>query len=132
MTKDPELRQVGDKSVVSFTVAINRTFANKSGEYEADFINVVSWRNADNIKQYTMQGSLVSVEGRIQSRIYEAKDGTKKYIIEVIADSVQFLESKNSKKEEKVEVKKEEPKEKIDPFADFGNNVEISEDDLPF
>ena len=97
LTRDPELRYTGtNTAVTSFSIAINRTFTNQAGEREADFINVVVWRKAaENVKKYVFKGSLVGVEGRVQSRSYEAKDGTKRYITEVVADNVQFLESKS-------------------------------------
>ncbi|MFA7689085.1 MAG: single-stranded DNA-binding protein, partial [Bacilli bacterium] len=96
LTRDPELRYTGSNiPVATFTVAINRTYTNQSGEREADFINIVVWRKqAENVKNYLNQGSLVSVEGRIQTRSYDAQDGSKRYVTEVVADSVQFLETK--------------------------------------
>ena len=137
LTRDPELRYTSSNiPVATFTVAINRTFTNQSGEREADFINVVVWRKqAENVKNYVSQGSLVGVEGRIQSRSYDAKDGTKRYVTEVVADSVQFLETKSQSKNRENDNSKEEVKTtnvEEDPFADFGSNIEINDDDLPF
>ncbi|MFA5602416.1 MAG: single-stranded DNA-binding protein [Bacilli bacterium] len=142
LTRDPELRYTGSNiPVATFTVAINRTYTNQSGEREADFINIVVWRKqAENVKNYLNQGSLVSVEGRIQTRSYDAQDGSKRYVTEVVADSVQFLETKaqsqnRGKANNNFDFKKEEPKTtnvEEDPFADFGSNIEINDDDLPF
>lgn len=142
LTRDPELRYTGSNiPVATFTIAINRTFTNQSGEREADYINVVVWRKpAENIKNYLTQGSLVSVEGRIQTRTYDATDGSKRYVTEVVADSVQFLESKSQSRSRgqnnnDFDFSKEAPKTtdvNEDPFADFGSNIEISDDDLPF
>lgn len=142
LTKDPELKYTNSNiPVATFTIAINRTFANAQGEREADFINVVVWRKqAEAVKNYISKGSQVAVEGRIQTRSYDAQDGTKRYITEVVADSVQFLETKqqsqvrgqnnndynfndNSNATTDIEA---------DPFADFGSNIEINDDDLPF
>jgi single-strand DNA-binding protein len=142
LTRDPELRYTGSNiPVATFTIAINRTYTNQSGEREADFINIVVWRKqAENVKNFLSQGSLVSIEGRIQTRSYDAQDGAKRYVTEVVADSVQFLETKaqaqsRSKDNNNFDFKDEEPKTtsiEEDPFADFGSSIEISDDDLPF
>ena len=94
LTRDPELRktQTG-KSVLSFSVAVNRKF--QSQEQTADFINCVVWRKpAENVAQYCSKGSLVSVDGRIQTRSYDNNQGQRVYVTEVVADSVQFLETR--------------------------------------
>lgn len=142
LTKDPELKYTNNNMpVATFSIAINRTFTNAQGEREADFINIVVWRKqAEAVKNYISKGSLVAVEGRIQTRSYDAKDGSKRYVTEVVADSVRFLETKqqsqirgqenndfNFKKSSNTTTDIEE-----DPFADFGSNIEISDDDLPF
>jgi single-strand DNA-binding protein len=142
LTRDPELRYTGANiPVATFTIAINRTYANQNGERDADYINVVVWRKpAENIKNYLTQGSLVSVEGRIQTRTYDATDGSKRYVTEVVADSVQFLETKSQSRSRgqnnnDFDFSKEAPKTtdvNEDPFADFGSSIEISDDDLPF
>jgi single-strand DNA-binding protein len=97
LTKDPELRYLGNGTpVANFTLAINRAFKNRDGEREADFINIVVWRKqAENCANYINKGSLVAVSGRIQSRSYDGSDGQRRYITEVVADEVHFLESKN-------------------------------------
>lgn len=99
LTRDPELRYLGNGTpVANFTLAVNRTFKNKNGEREADFINIVVWRKqAENCANYIGKGSLVAVSGRIQSRSYENADGQRRYVTEVVADEVHFLDSKNSK-----------------------------------
>lgn len=98
LTRDPELRYLGNGTpVANFTLAINRTFKNKNGEREADFINIVVWRRqAENCAKYIGKGSLVAISGRIQSRSYENADGQRRYVTEVVADEVHFLDSKNS------------------------------------
>lgn len=100
LTRDPELRYTSQNvAVASFTLAVNRKFANSSGTREADFINCIVWRNqAENISKYLHKGSLIGVEGRLQTGSYEANDGTKRYTTDVICDSVQFLEPKNSER----------------------------------
>ena len=98
LTKDPELRTASnDISVTSFTIAVDRNFNNQQGEKETDFIPVVAWRKlADTCAKYLAKGRLVAVSGRMQVRSYEGKDG-KRYITEVVADEVQFLEKAESK-----------------------------------
>ena len=98
LTKDPVLRKTGSGiSVTSFTVACDRRIKTE-GQPTADFINCVCWnRVADNTAQYTHKGSLVGVEGRIQTRSYDdPMSGKRVYVTEVVADTVQFLEPKGS------------------------------------
>ena len=97
LTKDPVLRKTANGvSVTSFTLACTRRFK-QEGQPDADFINTVAWnKTADIVSQYTHKGSLVGVEGRIQTRSYDDKDGKRVYVTEVVADSVQFLESKSA------------------------------------
>ncbi|HHW9827248.1 TPA: single-stranded DNA-binding protein [Staphylococcus aureus] len=98
LTKDPELRSTPNGvNVGTFTLAVNRTFTNAQGEREADFINVVVFKKkAENVKNYLSKGSLAGVDGRLQTRNYENKDGQRVFVTEVVADSVQFLEPKNN------------------------------------
>ena len=97
LTKDPVLRKTANGvSVTSFTVACTRRFK-QEGQPDADFINTVAWnKTADSVSQYTHKGSLVGVEGRIQTRSYDDQSGKRVYVTEVVADSVQFLESKSA------------------------------------
>lgn len=96
MTRDPELRRtVQGDAVTSFTIAVNRNFTNKDGQQQADFINCIVWRKmAENVNNYCSKGSLVGVDGRLQTRSYDNAQGQKVYVVEVICDSVQFLETK--------------------------------------
>lgn len=98
LTKAPELRKTSnDKAVTSFRLAVNRPFKNKQGESEADFIQVVVWgRQAENVAKYVKKGSLVGLEGRIQTRTYDDKEGNRRFTVEVVADNVQFLDTKQS------------------------------------
>ena len=148
LTRDPELRYTGNNTAVAtFSIAVNRNFANAQGEREADFFNITVWRKqAENVKNYLSQGSQVAVEGRLQTRNYEDKDGQKRYVTEVVADNVEFLGSKNSSNNSSNGSNNEEPtpydfgdeKEPkgtdvdSNPFADFGSSIEISDDELPF
>jgi len=145
LTRDPDLRYPSSNiPVANFTVAVNRPFENQNGERVADFINVIVWRKqAENVKKYIGKGSLVAIEGRIQTRNYEGADGKRVYVTEVVADSVQFLESR-SQSQNRVgsTVPGEFSEQDIppvattnveeDPFANFGSEIEISDDDLPF
>ena len=103
LTKDPELRYTNSNiAVATFTMAVNRNFTNADGKNEADFIPCVAWKkSAENVSKYLNKGSLVGVDGRIQTRNYEANDGTRRYITEVIADNVRFLDSKPKDDEHK-------------------------------
>lgn len=97
LTKDPELKFTPreGKAVATFTLAVDRR--GKDGKKEADFIPIVVWgKQAENTANYTAKGSLVGVAGRIQTRSYDAKDGGKRYITEVVAEEVQFLSKGNS------------------------------------
>ncbi len=95
LTRDPELRYVpSGQGVTTFTIAVNRVYNSQSGEKkeEVSFIRVVVWgRMAENCNEYLKKGSPVFVEGRLQSRTWDAQDGTKRSTIEVVAQSVQFL-----------------------------------------
>jgi len=152
LTRDPELRYTSSNiAVASFSLAVNRNFANQSGEREADFINIVVWRKqAENVKNYLSQGSQVAIDGRIQTRNYDDPDGKKRYVTEVVADNVEFLGTKgNNNNSTPSSTPTNEPTPydfgdmktaqtpkttDIDnnPFADFGSSIEISDDELPF
>jgi single-strand DNA-binding protein len=98
LTKDPDLRYTPNGvPVATFTLAVNRPFTSQGGEREADFINCVVWRKpAENVANFLKKGSLAGVDGRIQTRNYEGSDGKRVYVTEIQAESVQFLEPKNS------------------------------------
>lgn len=93
LTKDPELRVTGNSiSVCSFTVAVSRKYKDQNGERQTDFIPVVTWRGlADNCGKYLAKGRKVGVTGVIQTRSYDAQDGTKRYVTEIVAEDVEFL-----------------------------------------
>lgn len=160
LTRDPELRYTSsNRAVCQFTVAIDRPFTNQaSGQREADFINVVAWdKTGENVGKYMAKGRLIAVEGRIQTRNYENNEGRKVYVTEVVANNVQFLESRNAtNNNQALAGMPEPPMEKTpydfandnqptnnsstpetmdtekDPFASFGEQIEISDNDLPF
>ena len=97
LVKDPEIKYTpSEKCVAQFTLAVDRPFKNADGNKEADFIPVVVWnRAAELVGNSCVKGHRLLVEGRLQIRSYQAKDGTKKYITEVIANSVEFIERKS-------------------------------------
>ncbi len=148
LTTKPELRTTSNSlATTRFTLAVNRNFSNAQGEREADFITVVAWRKqAENICQYLDKGSLVSVEGRIQTGSFDDKDGNKRYTTEVIADQVNFLESKSQRTATSSSSNQSSgpspydyqtnsaPKNNVnvdnDPFADFGDSVSIDDNFL--
>src|SRR5690625_7503359 len=101
LTRDPDLRYTSSGiAVANFTIAVNRPFSNQQGEREADFINCVIWRKpAENLANYMSKGSLIGVDGRIQSRSYDGQDGIRVYVTEVVSDCVKFLESRSSNRE---------------------------------
>lgn len=137
LTRDPELSTTPNGiSFCRFTVAVQRRFANSDGEREADFINCVAWRGlADNIAKYVKKGKKVSVVGSIQTRNYEAQDGTKRYVTEIVAEDVEFISPRS-------EGEDGEPssRSKFDSDSDEDNSGKakiakfepIDDDDLPF
>ncbi|KAF0513430.1 single-stranded DNA-binding protein [Pediococcus acidilactici] len=131
LTKDVELRYTakGD-AVASFTVAVNRQFTNSQGEREADFINCVMWRKAaENFAKYTHKGSLVGIEGRIQTRSYENQQGQRVYVTEVVSDNFSLLDSKPKGNQQNNARQASTPG---DPFTNGGQSIDISDDSLPF
>jgi len=161
LTKDPELRYTpSGVAVATFTLAVNRTFTNQQGEREADFINCVVWRRpAENVANFLKKGSLAGVDGRLQSRSYEDQTGRRVYVTEVVADSVQFLEPRGAAGnpsggnqnfygggnqggnanpfgggsfDQNRNQNQGHTSFDDDPFANDGQTIDISDDDLPF
>ncbi len=125
LTKDPELRYTpaSGVAVANFTLAVNRPFTNQQGEREADFIPVVVWRKqAENCANYLNKGSQAAVEGRLQVRTYEDREGQRRWITEVVADNVQFLSKKGD----------QSPGDKDSYGGLKGDEVNVAEDDVPF
>ena len=98
LTRDPELRYTtSGTAVVQATIAVDRQFKNQQGEREADFINLVIWRKAaENFADFTHKGSLVGIDGRIQTRTYENKQGQRVYVTEINVDNFSLLEPRQS------------------------------------
>lgn len=99
LTKDPDVRTTaGGASVTTLSIAVNRRFKDKSGERVTDYFRVVTWNKlADICGKYLVKGSKVSVSGELQTKDYEAKDGTKRYVTEILADEVEFLTPKSDR-----------------------------------
>ncbi len=96
LVADPELKHTpSDLPVTSFTIAVNRRFSKNNEERQTDFIDIVAWRsNAEFVCKYFKKGQLIAIEGSIQTRTYQDKDGNKRKAFEVVANNVQFVESK--------------------------------------
>ena len=126
LTKDPELITTNNGiSVCRFSIAVQRKFANEDGEREADFINIVAWRGlAETCGKYLKKGTRVGIEGSIQTRSFDGKDGVRKYATEIVADEIEFLSPKQN--EEQGEEPKEQSKAKQQSFEP------IDDDNLPF
>jgi len=152
LTKDPELRYTPNGNAnCTFTLAVNRSFTNQQGEREADFINCVVWKKAaESLANYQKKGNLIGIVGRIQTRNYENQEGKRIFITEVVAESVQFLEPRNSNSggnnqgnantggnsyisnNGQQQQNNNYTRIEDDPFANDGRTVDISDDDLPF
>ncbi|MDQ0297642.1 single-strand DNA-binding protein [Salibacterium salarium] len=153
LTRDPELRYTPNGvAVVNFGIAVNRPFTNQQGEREADFFNCVAWRKqAENVANYLKKGSQAGIDGRLQSRRYENQEGRRVTVVEVQAESVQFLEPRNASggSGNRNDFANSQPgggssnsgqqgqgggssNLNDDPFANDGQQVDISDDDLPF
>ena len=124
LTKDPELSQTNSGiSVCRFTLAVSRRFQNADGERETDFLNIVVWRGqADNCHKFLKKGSKCAVSGSIQSRSYDAQDGTKRYVTEIVADEVEFISTNRN-------TDSSEGKKKVDEVSEL---EPIDDDSLPF
>ena len=136
LTRDPELRTTANGvSVCSFTVAVNRRFRNPQGEYEADFINCVAWRqSAELLAKYFTKGRMVGIVGSIQTRNYDNKEGQRVYVTEVSVEEVHFVESRNASTQAGAPVA---PASASAPDVSFDTDsgfmpMPSADDDLPF
>ena len=142
LTKDPELRYTSsNRAYARFTLAVNRTFAGPSGEREADFIQCIVWnRQAENVARFVRKGSLIGVEGRIQTGSYDGQDGKRVFTTDVVCDSVQFLEPKGGSdnvqqdrdfnNDYKQPYYEEKPQQRRQESSI--PSIDVTEDDLPF
>lgn len=127
LTKNVDLRYTSNgKAVGSFTVAVNRPFKNANGEQEADFILCQVWgKQAENLAQFTGKGSQIGLTGRIQTRSYDNKQGQRVFVTEVVADRVQFLDSKKQSDQGRQDSQNSPYQGQAEPF-------DINDDDIPF
>lgn len=144
LTRDLEIKKTPNgASVLNFSLAVNRNFKAQAGQPEADFINCVAWnQTADLMSQYLGKGSLVGIEGRIQTRNYDDNNGRRVYVTEVVAERVEFLESRSQRQNtaQSGYYEQEAPAYQADSFAsssvqdDFDDEpiLDIASDDLPF
>lgn len=149
LTSKPQLRYTSSNlPYTRFNIAVNRPIPNSSGEREADFISILVWRKqAEVVCQYLDKGSLVSVEGRIRTGSYTDKDGNRRYTWDVVADSINFLESKAQVQNrqnfgygytenvspydyQNDDMSMNDMSLDQDPFADFGDSVSIDDNFL--
>lgn len=151
LTRAVDLRYTSNGTAyASFTLAVDRDFKNQNGEKETDFINCVMWRKpAENLANYTKKGSLIGVEGRIQTRNYDNQQGQKVYVTEVLAENFSLLESRNATS--RLEGDRESFNgghvntfngnknantggnfAKNDPFTASGETFEVQDSELPF
>ena len=132
LTRDPELRKTNSgTSVCSFTVAVDNPVRNPDGTKSASFIPCAVFQNtADNMTKFLRQGALVGIVGRLNQRRYDRQDGTKASVLEVMCDSVQFLEPKKRNGEEPVSFESDiTPETQSDKNLD---SLDLPDDDLPF
>ena len=133
LTKDPELKQTPNNvSVATFSLAVDRNYQSDKDNKQTDFINIVAWRHtAEFVGKYFTKGQLVAVEGSIQTRSYQDKDGNNRTVFEVVADQVYFAEKKQNG-----ENKSQSESSAKDSFqvGDLGDFEEFDSDDgeLPF
>lgn len=134
LTRDPELRKtVNGASVAAFTIAVDNRTKGPNGEKTTSFIPCTAWnQQAENACKYTHKGSLVGVEGRLNQRSYDAKDGCKVSVVEVICDSVQFLESKNSNNASREDTGYTPDVMPDDIEEKNTSSIDVADDDLPF
>ncbi|RHW53699.1 single-stranded DNA-binding protein [Lactobacillus bombicola] len=146
LTRDPELKTTqSGLSVATFTLAVDRQYANAQGERGADFISCVIWRKAaENFCNFTSKGSLVGIDGRIQTRTYDNKEGQKVYVTEVVVDNFSLLESKKDRQNNANmgnnggynnngnNSTSNNRNAQQDPFSGSGDTIDITDDDLPF
>ena len=163
LTRDVELRFTSSGTAVgSFTIAVNRNFTNQQGEREADFISCVIWRKAaENLANFTRKGSLIAIDGRLQTRSYDNQQGQRVYVTEVVVNNFDLLETRSVTEQRPVSSPntnhqtgaygtgggqgyQSQPQmnqnnynqsfssSSTSPFMDEGHPIDISEDDLPF
>ncbi|WP_373752345.1 single-stranded DNA-binding protein [Jeotgalibaca porci] len=139
LTKELDLRYTSNGTAVATgTLAVNRSFKNADGDYEADYPRIQVWRKAaENLANFTQKGSLIGIEGRIQTGSYE-KDGQRVYTTEIVVDKFTLLESRNNQNSQQSSRGQTQTNSgntfssNEDQFLNSGQSIDISDDDLPF
>lgn len=134
LTRDPELRTTGSGiSVCNFSIAVNRRFRNaQTGQQETDYLNVIAWRQLGELcSRYLAKGRKVAVVGAIQTRSYEAQDGTKRSAFDIVADEVEFLSAKGSA-EQAAPAAQPPASSGGEASAYTGGFTQVEDDELPF
>lgn len=131
-TRDLELRNTkSGTNVCSFTLAVDRNFKNKNGERKADFISCIAWKKtAEVMSKYVKKGSVIGVDGSIQTRSYDNRDGQRVYVTEVVVENFSFLGG-SDKNGQVSKNNQSSSNQNNDPF-DSNGQADISDDDLPF
>ena len=131
LVRRPEIKYTGsNKAVCDFSIAVNRNYTNDEGEREADFINCQVWnKQAENLCKYMDKGSQLSVEGDIRTHLYEGEDKKNHTYTFVLVNNIEYLESKKSETKKAVV---EENKNPDQEFIDFGDTIELTDDDIAF
>lgn len=142
LTRDPEMRSTqSGVAVCNFSIAVNRRFKKENGEQETDFLNVIAWRQlAELCAKYLAKGRKVAISGSIQTRTYEAKDGSKRTAWDIVADEVEFLSPQNQQSSTQsmpgaytTAVSKDSGTAyATQPHNDFGGFTKVDDDELPF
>ena len=148
ITRDPELRtSPSGVPFVAFSIAVNRTRVNSNGEREADFINCVAFnRQAENLARFIKKGGQIGVDGKLQTRRYQAPDGTNRYATDVICDQVHFLEPRGTQQQsgyndyssyepapqQRPTYQEPRQEKQSSMFDDAKTQFDITDDDLPF
>lgn len=131
LTRDPELATTSTGAqVCKFAIAVARKYKNQDGETETDFFNCIAWRTlAENIAKFTKKGSKVSIVGSVQNRSYEAQDGTKRYVTEIMVDEAEFISSPKSAENAGNQA---QPTQQAKPRTQQATLTPIADDDMPF
>ncbi|MBR2109005.1 MAG: single-stranded DNA-binding protein [Ruminococcus sp.] len=146
LVADPELKTTASGvSVTSFRIAVDRSYVKSGEERKADFIDIVCWRQqAEFVCRYFGKGSLIAVEGQLQTRTYQAKDGTNRYVVEVVADNISFTgERRDSQggysQAYSAPAAPAQPQAPVQPAPSYQSGsssdfqeVSLEDDDLPF
>lgn len=134
LTRDPELRYTGNNiPVATFSLATNRPVT-RDGERVADFINCIVWnKQAENLAKYQSKGNLIAVEGNIRTDSYKDKDGNTRYKTYVLVNTIEYLEAKKPENVSNENTSSNNASnEEGNPYAEFGQQIQINDEDLPF